>query len=97
MWHTLLDKQECANCAAECKKNSLASLSLLCVACANQMSPRQESRLWQVYAERDGQMCQAKWPNGRPCWGQTKVNASCCRGNPACPANPRNTSSPEAA
>ena len=70
----------------------LRSGMLLCESCVKQLSPAQDQRLWSVVNTNTPQMCQAKWPNGRPCWGETRQGKETCRNNPECPSHPKNTS-----
>ena len=64
---------------------------LLCSECMKALSPVQEARLCSVCANNGTQICKAKWPNGRPCWGETRQGKDICRNNPECPSHPKNT------
>ena len=88
----LLWQQQCVNCLSEQSVSKLRAGMLLCERCVKQLGPSQDQRLWSVVNTNTPQMCQAKWPNGRPCWGETRQGKETCRNNPECPAHPKNTS-----
>ena len=88
----LLWQQQCVNCLSEQSVSKLRAGMLLCERCVKQLAPSQDQRLWSVVNTNTPQMCQAKWPNGRPCWGETRQGKETCRNNPECPSHPKNTS-----
>ena len=88
----LLYQQQCVNCLTDTPVSKLRAGMLLCERCVKQLGPSQDQRLWSVVNTNTPQMCQAKWPNGRPCWGETRQGKETCRNNPECPSHPKNTS-----
>ena len=87
----LIYQQQCVNCLSDQPVSKLRAHMLLCEGCMKALSPAQDQRLWSVVNSNVPQMCQAKWPNGRPCWGETRQGKEKCRNNPDCPAHPKNT------
>ena len=85
LFDQLLAKQTCANCGNDCRVKDLTRNSLLCSSCVTLMSARQENSLWGIFNGSTNQLCQEKHRDGRPCWGQTRLNKSSCHNNPECP------------
>ena len=93
----LIYEQKCVNCLSDQPVSKLRAHMLLCEGCMKALSPAQDQRLWSVVNSNVPQMCQAKWPNGRPCWGETRQGKEKCRNNPDCPAHPKNATAKRSA
>ena len=72
-----MTKQKCVNCKNPQQKTTLIHRCGLCERC--EMSVLQEQEIHGLFAEGEGQMCEAQYSSGRPCWERTQLGARVCR------------------
>ena len=75
----MLSLKKCKGCRKPADASVLGQNNGLCEKCWGVVSAEQELELWQLYALRQEQWCQARNPHsGRPCWLQTKAKDAYC-------------------
>ena len=72
-----MTNQKCVNCKKPQQCITLIQGCGLCERC--EMSVRQEQEIHGLFAEGEGQMCEAQYHSGRPCWERTQIGARVCR------------------